>query len=966
MLCNWSTSANTLLRGVARGSPGLTTPWHASKAISTASILRSLRVREVPNPFTASYQTSAFLSTTALAKSATSTPSPHHVDPPPSEASQASTWDLSSVSLTAAQMSRATAQAVRLCARDGKFGDALYLINSVHSSTHRERQPLPEKENHLAPPRMHLEPINFGQAISPRLSAHSFLHSLIRAGYNKKAAAYAELMFEQGIRIRTHTLSSIVSSLTPSLTNSLNGSMLVNSIRRRPVETMGAPERSFLVADSCTQTAIKLLERARQWGQQRTERMYDNLISGCLMQGEIIVASLLFVLLVKDWQARKAPSEQPLQTEVAEEHPVSSSRLPRFPRFETMPPYPHPTLMISILHHISESFSSKTRENDGRDDYLQSLQSLADLAMLLDSGQLGDGRAMLFRLMYSCPKTKEKVWVQQSGKARVQVEAYRYFHDVLKRQIFSLADRHPPDPPPRLRLNAYNTLLSYALRHRLSPAMASKILEHMCVHRKPPLEPNITTYNILLRSGALLKKMDMSDMALCALRRSKVNADHGIMVEPPVSVTDDKESRTESDNMPKKVDMGDCDGNEHSRPSPSLPPPSRKALRRLYAEKFNVPRAMKNSTREIRANTSTLTSYIAHLTATGKPQAVADVLFFIMPELRIVDHPAWGALTRKERRMLLRESREASMQRAVELGPYAFSAILNALEKSGKMGLAERVWLLAKQAEAASWISHSSLHATGWYLPVHAYTSMLRCYANYSRKALSHIRQEREMAHALAGDGDRSWRPTVDNTKGWAAFVVATQKLLSRNIHGRRRKGSRGLHMLPYRYMSSGGWAVYRSLMDLHLQDKATANQAKRPSPDELFFNTALDLFGRHPQMRLRRSHRNRSHWKRRLRVAIIRYENNNWKPPLWTSRLQNLAQDMIATGYAVPPAFRPLFVGRWVPGTLDFGPSPAQRSGRPYAFPRPPKRFYSFTLATTKVRGLPLRRRYHRRKRDA
>jgi hypothetical protein len=34
--------------------------------------------------------------------------------------------------------------------------------------------------------------------------------------------------------------------------------------------------------------------------------MYDVVINACLIQGEIIVASLLFIMLIKDWQLRQA------------------------------------------------------------------------------------------------------------------------------------------------------------------------------------------------------------------------------------------------------------------------------------------------------------------------------------------------------------------------------------------------------------------------------------------------------------------------------------------------------------------------------------------------------------------------------------------------------------------------------------------------------------------------------------
>ncbi len=86
-----------------------------------------------------------------------------------------------SAGLSAAQVSRAAAQAVRLSIQEGNYGDALYVVNSACHSV------LQGPLDGAAPRASQLQPIQFGCAVSPRLSAHSFLHGLIRAGYAKKA-----------------------------------------------------------------------------------------------------------------------------------------------------------------------------------------------------------------------------------------------------------------------------------------------------------------------------------------------------------------------------------------------------------------------------------------------------------------------------------------------------------------------------------------------------------------------------------------------------------------------------------------------------------------------------------------------------------------------------------------------------------------------------------------------------------
>ncbi|KAG1759058.1 hypothetical protein EDD22DRAFT_783045, partial [Suillus occidentalis] len=63
------------------------------------------------------------------------------------------------------------------------------------------------------------------------------------------------------------------------------------------------------VEDQGTRHALKLLLHARQHRQRCYESTYQFIINICLVQGEIIVASLLFVLLVKDWEMKRAATQ---------------------------------------------------------------------------------------------------------------------------------------------------------------------------------------------------------------------------------------------------------------------------------------------------------------------------------------------------------------------------------------------------------------------------------------------------------------------------------------------------------------------------------------------------------------------------------------------------------------------------------------------------------------------------------
>ena len=88
--------------------------------------------------------------------------------------------------------------------------------------------------------------------------------------------------------------------------------------------------------------------------------------------------------------------------------------------------------MGKILEAVKQSFLDFS-DNEGAKSRLPYLQSLAFFAMLLDTGQLHTHRvAGVINALYSCPTTNARVWILRDGQM-VQVEAYQYFHDVLKR-----------------------------------------------------------------------------------------------------------------------------------------------------------------------------------------------------------------------------------------------------------------------------------------------------------------------------------------------------------------------------------------------------------------------------------------------------------------------------------------------------------------------------------------------------
>lgn len=51
--------------------------------------------------------------------------------------------------------------------------------------------------------------------------------------------------------------------------------------------------------------SVALLNAFRRHRYHRTENMYERVVEACLLQGEIVTATLLFVLLVRDWQVKR-------------------------------------------------------------------------------------------------------------------------------------------------------------------------------------------------------------------------------------------------------------------------------------------------------------------------------------------------------------------------------------------------------------------------------------------------------------------------------------------------------------------------------------------------------------------------------------------------------------------------------------------------------------------------------------
>ena len=834
---------------------------------------------------------------------------------------------------TDAQISRAAAKAVRLCVRAGEVADAYYIVKSLENPPNTAPPQKKGFAHYIAVPHRSFIPLPFRPTVSPRLSAHSLLHALLRVGLTTKAYQLAQSSMKSDIKIRPRSLDAVIHALlaqsaaTPGFSERHQLDRIDKITTSRRVLTL----HPRLVADQSTRYAVRLILQSRHYRQRCTSEAYHSIIRYLLSRAEILVASLLFCSLVKQYQFKQAMAARlrsQIQSVDTDDEPEQS--LDQKAELQSClkdvlweKNVVDKGLAKSLVKSVEVSMLQNPQQGNGA-PLRTSLQALAIIAMLLDERRIPFPEvASIIHALYSCPKSDTKVWIIRDG-VTVYVVAYWYFHSVLMRLAIDLPTTKPrrrlgkSDPDnsllPPLDLDSYNSLLHYALRHRHDLALAKNILHHMRIRPKP-LEPDIVTYNILIRSGTLLRRVGVTEEALKSLRRNTKNAKHGIMII--------RKKKSSPEPIPHQIRRR------------GTPPSSDIEL--LAVDGLTPPPDPPI------ADGYTFTSYIMHLTSTGRPHVVAKMLFRILPELSMIDHPSWGLMDHRQA-MALRESQMESrceqLHRVASYGPNFFAILLNSLRKSGKTGLTERVWLLAKQAERISWTTEG---ISPWFLPVHAYTIMLQCYADEARKG-SVMGWEHDRRH--------DWRPlSKSHVRGWARFIYS-QGTITRDTHPHIAARDMGTQL--YGSMVDGVQGIFKSFLKVNTVQNSSG--VAIPQPDARFFNAALKLF----TQKKGRVKANRSRWRRRLRAAQIQYARSGTNTTKLDSTVRMIVEEMVKYGFSVPIGLCPMFIGRVSSGFMFQGER-RELDRRPFAFPPVSDNFRSHSLPTVKTRGLPARRRKNR-----
>ena len=778
--------------------------------------------------------------------------------------------------LSQAALARAASQTIRMCAKEKQFGDALYVLNSMRFSIYPPGSNPPPPPNERAAFAWVPKPggsqllssspssingytfINFGQPVPTRLASHSFLHSLVRAGLPTKAAAQATLMMADGVRIHTRTMESILAST-------------VDKSPYPPIQPPMAPLgkakvctlNGYPVTDRHTRIAVRLLEEARRRRQERTHRMYDVVINACLIQGEIIVASLLFIIAIKDWQLREALEHQRAINPPPEpSEPLSTS--PLLPIWRTR---------LSLFERINHTLTTR---KDPQDPLFQNaIQALANLAFAVDTGQF-PRRYMgsLIKAFYSVPRSHTVVYIG-SPPAIHPVDAHEYIHQVLMRLVIDAGgkrgEQRGPTAGQKFNMQAYNALLHYCLRHRLSKVHASDLLEVM---EENWGGTNAPSANILLRSSTLLR----DDTIRMNMGRSAHTADSATVLPPTTCRIELPLTRWAHIVNVLKLELALQYPSEPVIHTPAVP------------------------------DCYTVIDLISHLTATTGGHIIAKKLTEVIPELGLVhDHGS-------------RLSIEKRGRYAVSYGPYFFTAVLNALVKSGRTHYVKLVWRLAREAEKASRVDGNE----PWFLPIHAYTCMVQSSSKEGRvrRTTASLRRNRNLG--ITGRGRR--RPDTGFVSAMATGkrVFQAVQVRCRRLEAAKERG----HSLSLVPPALRGFA-----------------------PDERYFNALLDLYGRRALGYARPMKSSVGYWKWLERVAGNRFARNGVTTVHWHPMLAKIVAEMRKYGYEVPEGLRFILVGRVSGvGTGDSGPLEPVRPG-----PLPLPRRNPHRIPVLKTRGLPI-----------
>ncbi|KAG8735057.1 hypothetical protein FRC10_011022 [Ceratobasidium sp. 414] len=632
-----------------------------------------------------------------------------------------------------------------------------------------------------------------------RLPLTALVHGVMRTQRPLIAAVAVENHIENARTLRTSTLQAYISSLAATQSQFFNQN---------------------ISSHTPTTAALTILAAARRSRrQQRTSHMYDAAIRACLLQGEILTGSLLFVLLVRDWQKRRRPPTDPPPEPPPPALPPLNSPLRRWKRsFPThftsaIPadaptvPFPSPHLLEAIL----ASLDLRPRKNPQAESLPpgrppDSILALAHFARLFAEGLLPFGRvAALLKAMTIVPPCPEQ----------------KYFRDILRSTM---------DDLPEIDTRAYNVLINYALSILEQPLRAQQLVNHMSTIRDPPLRITDATRAIILRGEVKLRKPGLAARIL-----SHIDS-RGHCTNPP----DDSSAATPA------------------------------------------PLASTSASAKLPENPHLLAAYIHNYTSVGQPNRVLSLLFDLIPELDLPPPPS-------------RASFKSATKRAIRLGPSVLTALLNALYKAGKTGLAERVWRLGCAAQSEN---------PSFGLPIAFHTIILQLYAREARKGLVVVSPDPFRTVRAIVDASVVHEPPPRSTTayGWG-FATPLPELPGISPETVGRVDSLVRRWLLARHSAA---EIYTRHIRPYLPLSSNPRSAHQLTPDARLWNALFDTFGRRVNMYVR----THISYLDRHRIARIKIRG----PKQVDGFMRVVLQDMCECEMAgdIPSGWRHLVADEW------------------------------------------------------
>lgn len=393
-------------------------------------------------------------------------------------------------------------KAIKVAVSEGSLADAFLLLNSIHIANTKSPSLLMDRLSGMMAP-FQVEPIPFRKGTPIRLAAHSLLHSLMREGYLEEACKLSEQLMKQNIRIHYKSLDVLFGVLTehPPTTPRVpvqahqevwTANILKSeSLEQRHIQHFGG---SY---------ALRLLHVARQSRQKRSRNMFKTLITLCIINGEIIAASLLFGILVKDWNARaveELETQKKEKTKKKKEPPQKGSAIRKVQQRQTA--WPSENRLVDILTSIERHL--KVRDYAIEGEHEAALQALANLAVLLDQRLIPfQAVAPLLRLLRHAAQLDGTVNVPNADTQEMHtVQAPVFFASVLDNLSTRLPKHHAPNKTahtlrvlnkgflPALDRHSYNQLVIWALHHKRDTEHAKNIVYHLTCIRRPTIQPD--------------------------------------------------------------------------------------------------------------------------------------------------------------------------------------------------------------------------------------------------------------------------------------------------------------------------------------------------------------------------------------------------------------------------------------------------------------------------------------------